>query len=726
MAVVLRVSFALTCLALICSVRAQDVEKTLDYGPVTANIKRIAAELEKASGVKLEIYGTLQREILFVDAKHVTLHQLMDRIAQATDAQWTKERETYRLERPGPVVTAQERKEFENRVARVVTYRDRSVEEVSKQAPWNADSPVKVAESIINTLTRLSTEPAKDTDYKLVEDLSKQQPINRTLLRLVASIDPADLATLGPDERVVYATNPKRSQKAMPSRSLAVLEAGIRENSNYLNAIYALQPASNVRQYGFNSLRLPPPLKGNAASLGRALLSIDRWGSGNQFQVHLSVNDSQGEEVASQDYTIFLPQIPMRASTVRLDDAKNSKFDIGEETKDILRAYAITSEASGSGGEYYQSRSLSDGSYVTFSNYSPTKGITHLSESTIAKIQDPVTYEPLGYAFNDIFTTIAKRTSENIVALLPDSSFYPTIWNLINRDFTPNQFFAFSRDSIGLEPIHEGGWFLFKPMEPALARADSINRDALRTLLRTAISEDGISLKALSSFLLNQTHEPSAYSFDGAWLMFLRPMDGGPAVKELGRNARLLRVLGSFVNAQGSLPSVPVRLAALTTSQSRYLQAYLGSMSTPWTVDLTTVQSATTQLGRDKSELIPNGPPGDGFIEFTTSDQPGLVGYDSTSNTKRYLSIRQFAQLKVLGETPSLVSQYGQPQEFQKFQPAQMSIFDMKVTLRPGVTVSGTYQNALPRVQGKPVPFADLPQALQKAIDEDIKRIKGY
>src|SRR5262249_12776723 len=98
--------------------------------------ERLLSDLSKRTGVRLECAPEVRDDVVLLDVNQVPLVQVMDRIAEATDARWRRTGTTWRLERPEQIVEEEQKREVHARATVIARHLQAMLGALKN--PWNA------------------------------------------------------------------------------------------------------------------------------------------------------------------------------------------------------------------------------------------------------------------------------------------------------------------------------------------------------------------------------------------------------------------------------------------------------------------------------------------------------------------------------------------------------------------------------------------------------------
>jgi len=227
-----------------------------------APVEVILRDISQQSGVSLHAGQTVRGEILLVQAKDVSVDDLMKQIAKADGAEWTRDGDGYTLSRPARIRNAEEATEIAERTAVLAK---------------TLDEHVKTALA-----------PAEGLGTHLDPDV-------RLAWRAMQALGPATLARLKSGTREVFAPQPNPVQKRW-SGSLQPMVQTYLEETKLLTQALTKEAKTKA---------LPPQPEG--AKVTRALVAL----SSSIFQgyvVHVFLFDAKGGLITDATANMQMPE----------------------------------------------------------------------------------------------------------------------------------------------------------------------------------------------------------------------------------------------------------------------------------------------------------------------------------------------------------------------------------------------------------------------------------
>lgn len=248
-------AFAIACLMV-----QQNAKVSLSTGG--APVEVILRDLSKQSGIPLHAADTVRGEILLIDAKDVSLDDLMKQIAAADGAEWSRDGDGYTLSRPARIRNAEQASEIAERTA---------------------------------VLTKSLSEHLK-TELAPASSLGPRfNPELRLAWRAMQAVGPATLARVKSGTREVFSTEPNAMQRRWPGSLQPLVQAFISESKQL-----PPEPANFPEQ-----IRRPRIADGTTVSRGLVALSASIF---QGYVVHVYLYDANGGLITDATTSMQMPE----------------------------------------------------------------------------------------------------------------------------------------------------------------------------------------------------------------------------------------------------------------------------------------------------------------------------------------------------------------------------------------------------------------------------------
>lgn len=468
------------------AIQEPDLAKKVSFKINATRAKPALEALGKIAGFPLLAAQVVQNDVLVINVADVPVGDLMKRIANVTSCDWQRDGAGFRLVRSEAkmrIDEANERRESVDAVRQAIARTVKSNGEQKDMTRAEADKLVQERLAIMDRLQTTENQELNMGAWKEYEKMRSGRPIERLLVRVIAQLDPAQLAAIPPGERRVFAVLPTRMQLRLgPGAQQALADfaqdqailneaadnAGLKRDGSEEDSMYGQEffPWSNPR--------------GKPAKL---LVIASRWAESPGISIEARVLDDRGSMVASTSQELGGgeegPHLPSGvAAKPRPDDKKLELGPITKQLMDYMRAF---------GGE--------DGQIP-----GPEKPV--LTGELKQFFLHPELQDPLQLMIGDGLQQIGDQENPNIVACVPDGSFMGMAFIGLGEQPTLRQFKAAIEASRSFAIKKGEGWIEVRPARAASARRDRLDRSDLGQFARAIYSRGSLRLDDLAGFAL--------------------------------------------------------------------------------------------------------------------------------------------------------------------------------------------------------------------------------
>jgi hypothetical protein len=326
---------------------------------LTAPVAKVAGELARQSGQRIEISASVPNDTLIVDLRDADFTESLRRVAWAVHAEVRTEPGGFRLVAQDPLPA---RKAFRqwllDRNKRLV---EKLSEDVLKEPDWNAATEDHRRATEIERQAEDTWTPARRQEHRR---LRAQVPslARRTLVRLIAAFPPERLiAPNNPDEVQFYGTSPVGLQAPLPAQAPEILKRFQEE------------------QVRLTGQRLP---------FGKVILALKGFGGPFPSLASIEFCGADGTLLAWDSMT--LPSVDPRPSVVEEVRAADA-IELSPETRDLSVA-------------------------VAGADAGDPAAVRRASE----RARFPERFDPLTTFPSDVWTSLGRKTHRNVVVNPPD------------------------------------------------------------------------------------------------------------------------------------------------------------------------------------------------------------------------------------------------------------------------------------------------------------------
>lgn len=724
--------------------RAQDLSAKISVDIPASRASVAFAALSKAAGVTLEAAGNLRNEVFVINAHDVTVDELMKRIAQAEAGGWQQEKSgAYLLVRDSSTSVLQERAELKERTDAIRAAVTKLSQTLRTQSAFDQAAAQQLADDTHKAIDQMMQGGFKgDVSTNGTE---QRTPTARAIARLLNAIDPAKLAQIGPNQRVVFSTNSTPVQLSLGGPGYSAFRDFVAEQQIYTQAYDAGQPQdpNNRKMVFFNGLGTPSMGSGDPKlGLGVGLVIVQRRFEGG-LDVQIVAADPNLATIASGNYMLRLPaseapktqpghEDPLQISADAQEMAKALSNGDGKGGPKVAvgRAIAISS----TGGESFVVNSVSSASQHVA-----------LSPGLKAKVLNPDKYDPLSFVPGEAMSALARSGNKNLVALLPDECF-GSLTHLFAGKVTPSQLLG-SLGEHSLKAAQDGDWMVISPRYPATARINTVDRGALKKLLQTMDRLGVIRLDDAAEFALAETKVPGLNDFD---ILYPRMINDGATDHDLAPLAygsfTLYKFYGSLSSGQRQALASGRQLSfsGLSSQQTALIADMLynspmppnvqvppppgrpaTNQATPLSLSIATQGASTfgvpvifggASAATERTIVVPNGVPADGYLRGSVSSQDVVQGIRTENGSTSILDASDLALAKHWKDEPEMAEMIAAQPD--KFKMAHQSTLSLQFFFNPRVNLSRSLNDIWIDDNAVAVSYDSLPSAFRQKVDQ--------
>jgi hypothetical protein len=717
---------------------AQETPK-LTYSAHGVAAGRVIVELAAKSGQDLDIAPELAREVLVISVKDVEVEDLLARIASVMGAEWRQQPDGDRRLTVSPGrLASEQRAEREARLA-AIQERYREIREAirrGEQAQRNANNEEP-------------PNPAGDTQEERPREWMLRND-DAVLGRMLLRIDPAVIAGIGPDERLVFAMTPTRMQRPLNGAGPDIAEI-VRHNNESARRHAAHEAVAGeqianpeiraamewVREMGL--IRDPKPINDPPAE---ALLIVSRGGGPLEFlpggagslSVTFRLYDAQGQVVMESmdpgllelddELQFLMPDMPgMEEAAGEIDPdaqpqpaATGQPIEYSQTTQELRRAMRMEN----------------------IMNLAQLQ----LSPELLERIARPDLHDPLSFEPAEGVLAVAKAKNAQVVANLPDSMVSGFMF-IFGEGAAPTieGFFKELQERETRASL-EDGWLTVWPAKMAAARAGRQDRAALARLIAAGQAKGVPSLDDIAAFAaVNDSPMEEGIFMPYIVLFAANVVDSGvsgPVDWNLLRfYGRLSQGQRDALRAGGRIPiaSLDPRLRALVDKMAFGANARLRPnaepqrpAANPWiAMMMEFMPRPQTDYLQEPTEAMPDGLPGDAFVTLTAT--PGYVvstrGFGGrTTGAMMTMGPEEIAMMRHVAEDPQFAEMTAMMPTIDKVKVGQRTTLEFRFMLTPRVHTRGTLVDDRVPAGEPDTPFATLPAPLEARVKELVEAMR--
>lgn len=555
------------------------------------------------TGLELKAKGSAAHGTLVVSVKDVQTERLLDRIAEVTGAVWEVENDVRYLTVPVGLAQDQRRDEVEKKAVRFSSV----IEKIIEQLPaWNEQSATRLAEDAAFVANDYYNSRRRETIGERRVAVFGAMPASRLVPRLLAAIDPIEIASVKPGQAVVYSTSPNRMQRAFPreaqelfaehKRQFSATRLAVLETTKELPVTEVFDP----RHFFVEGLGEPV----------KYVLTIVNQADRPLYRITLDVVDADGW-IVDQGF------------------ARPGNLDIAPSAMGEWQQGAI--ELSEVALDYYELVR-----YYHIRNTPRGKLSSELRTKYMAQIVDTAKTDPLSWLQAEMLTDVAEVVGADLVACIPDDSMvwlghfleHPTV----RQSMSVSEVVQTIEQNWTCTVQFTDGWLTVRPVSFVDAREAYLDRDVLQIALRQAAGDERVTLANLASYGATQTSHLALTMADERLLAVVSGRRFGNMVYY---NRLPLKFLGKtgVLNKPGPNKVYRFNTASLTKEAREALETWAFGDSWQntfgldymWDSSETDMAHPLGHISKRPTEAMPGGVPSNvtGTIDLTTN--PGLA-----------------------------------------------------------------------------------------------------
>lgn len=684
-----KIAFVLALAACALPGAAQDLSQKISFSGPAMSAKKLLSEISKKVGYPFETSPQTANEVLFLKVSDVPLGDLLKKIAETAGAEWAKEAACYRLVRSATLAQTQSRADIAARSAQIKAEIDKVAAVADKKSQ--------------------GSQPAQTALYKLLRMIPAQ-----------------DLAALPPGSRTVFSTYPTPMQRPLRGNVQQVLATFIAEHNARVssqpeqskpaplpNADFALAPPTG------------PPITG---ALGKAMMIVQRMGADPTFLIEMKIFDAEGKSVGLGNAFINAGSLAPKTGA----PGAESEIEFSQEAKEFSKIMLGSL-----GGQQGGMVMLFRDNNLSVKIGGPMLDSTTLSPEWKHKIVNPEQYEPLSLIGSDALHDLAKAKGISVVASLPDRALIPLASFVAAGKFRASALLAYL-PSMGMKASEQGGWLALSPQYLSESYAGRLDRPVLGAFLRKAAVDGLARLDDLGQYMLRQPLIASGGHFEARYLTLICA-NAPPDMTETRLALRFYGML-SAGQRQTLFNGGHVGLGTLSPQQSAVLRGLVyDSMGGP-AINSPSREGVTQQriargivgggefftsygndtLDQERTEALPNGVPGDGFVALQAQQNAAVLASRSSGGGSRVLTAGDLGGYLAGKASPEMAQlTAGQP-DFDRFRQVRLTSLTFEFALSPLATMNRQLDDISFEVAAQTVPFEQLPAAFR----EDVERIR--
>ncbi|MBX3119332.1 MAG: hypothetical protein KF784_09715 [Fimbriimonadaceae bacterium] len=729
-------------------VQEDPLQKKITFAVHATTMKNLMPILQKETGIAFNVTPQTANDVLLVSVKDVTVQQLMEKIAQASDAEWVKDSTGYRLSRSQGLSNTQERKYLNARAAAMT-------DAISKlKAPAGSTSSEAKGEQIVSSTMKIENENGLQ-EYRLPPPPKLgETPVGRALIAVLSRMNVNDIAAMGEGTRVVYASAPTRVQRAMPGAALRELQNFAAEHQAYV--LKQKQAQTEVMPGKFLFLgpggQTSNEIKGG---ISKILLVLQRFEDSDDVQAQILVADQEGNIAASAS-TMISGRIEDKSKPLTVDSSEKP-IELSDEAK--LHAQLMGTTASND-NVHFTFSSGGGGTFVTEAigiklvESEPAQGFQPKVKPTpelLAKILEPEKYDPLSFAVSEFLSGMAN--GQNIVASIPDSLLIPLSRRAVINT-RPTELRNILSSTLKMETETKDGWMVVTPRFSPLARLDRADRLPAGQLLRSVKNRPTLPLDEAAEYASRHGAPLQRDGFEIPYLNVVNKTAGGYLSGQSPYNWNLLKLYGSMNPQQrrDMLTAGRVRASNLNPFQMGILDRMVyDDVSGPRYINpnppapprqgkseeavFVTMANlgggmsgfmgmGPTKLLDERTEFMPTGVPRDAMINLSISNDEGVYASNADGSESKFMSAEEYAMQSWIASQGNLQGPVSMP-KYEKFVPATMSRLNFEFLFSPIAAMSRSLEDNRIEGSGSLMQYEQLPATFRERVQKMLENLNS-
>lgn len=638
---------AAIALALIPQGQAQDarLDAKIDYETVAAPIARALQEIGEKAGVTLNTIPILGNPVVVVRVKGVPLRELMAKLASVTGGEWRQEENSYRLVRDA---AAQNREANEERLAKLAAAK-------------------KAIKQFVDSALKPPAPPGKGANAQSAAEFQGAFPgfggggADRVAIaKLLSTIDPALIAGLEDEGRIVFSTSTTRMQRPFNGNVEPVFAQLVAEhNKRTANRVEAGRPKTAEEeelekwaQSIFGDRYSDKPVEERPA---KALFIVGGggfMGFGGGTNLELRLYGASGkvllsgqslgwdEGIMQMDQTFSQGQNTNKPAPA----ANDKEIEFSAQTKELTSIFAGVMQGNTAG----------------------------LSKELEEKLSRPDLYDPLSFVTSESLLFAGKHKNLNVVANLPDGmvSFFGMVMD--GQAKTVESFLKQLDSSDETKVVSAEGWLTVRPEKPHDARKHRTDRAALAALIAAAREKGNPSLDDLATYA-QKADQPMRSTVAMPYLTLFAPNAMGQGMGGL-TDWNMVRLYGSLSMSQrdtlaggGSIPfgnllpnqqGLVNRMAFGTSARLRVVDPAQQAEEPGGFFSMISrfMPGGSKDWREEPTEAMPNGLPMNGSLTMKgTEHTVGLpAGPNAITRMMGVVGVEELAMLRYFTEDPKM------------------------------------------------------------------------
>lgn len=731
------VTVCLSVYALPIGIAAQDLEATVSVDLSAMPISKALPLIEQKTGIHLKSSKATEDQVVVIKVASVKLIDLMNKLASATGAEWSKESDGYRLVRGLSLLQQQTQAETNERAAALA----KSLAEMKKEADKvpnmdrsAAENYVKQSRGSMGTfVTAMGSGQRGGIRFSTGSDSG---PASRAVVGILSLMPIGQLASIPAGTRVVFSTAPTRMQRAFPAGVDRVITRFVQEQRLVNQVLSETQDA-----------RVPAIFLGGGAQTSntipaKSILVVNRPPGSSTLMLQLIVGNSDGDAIATG--STGLSPIEVRPDASFLPKNPNDAVQLSDLSAQFAK---LIQAADGGGGANFQILQSGGSAQMVFMTRAEPDVQTPAGPTPKDwrdRILNPEKYEPLGWVPSDFVISLGASERCNLIACLPDECLIPMCRAFAVSKMNLGPASKMAQEEWGLKFEVEGDWLTISPRHPVESRDTQIDRSGLGKMLRTLDANGRLKLDEMAAYALSQPLQAPAYGFDRVYARLInKPFADAELSQALSSEREMLRLYGLLGSAQRQALSAgrPLPLNGLTSDQLALTRSMVfDSMSGPVNTaplgnrnrqQAIRVGAALAMMGQsltqERTEFLPNGLPVNGFVTLAVNREQAVMASQSSGNGSQVMTVNSLAMTRALSSRTDLPAGLFNATQFDRYRIGTQLNYNFTFQLGPTASLSRSLRDATFDTQAQGVSYDQLPAGfrnnVQRATEQMANRV---
>lgn len=682
---------------------AQDLSKQVSFRHVAAPLSILLSDFSAQTGLPVAAGDDVKHEVLIINAKNVSAKELLEQMCFTIDAGIKMERGKVFITRTPQQEQAREKR---NAAARVEDFRkiiDKQKELAAKYQPLDEKGAAGMAARHLALKSKYPDPYSNDyaAFNKEYKGLSDQLPLNKAIALIVSALDPATIAAVPDDYKVVFSSKPNKLQLQLPNIDDALKK--IVDDQKAFGAAVA-------KGEGTGKTEAPPwPLDDAAkpftSAPSKILLTITRPSFGNSPTVAIIFADEKGRFIQNTGGSLGSDE--ERAFNNLLKPAKD------KEAKPLT-----LSSISKKFVDYMKGGMRSNGNMSAVQD-----------PELRTFLLNPEKHDPLELVVSDAVLQAAEESGrptilqgQDMLLLIGGVSATAEVpaMTLLERMMPLSD----------LEKVDNKGWQVFRNRHPVDTAAQNVDREALGVLVRTEIAKKRMAIEDFAAFQ-SKTEIPFPRTFAPYYFLLLMPDEFFASNLAQVESAGFLQLFGMLSSEQRAtaMKEGGITYKNLSERQQKIVEKMVyGNAPRFEYMNMPGKGQVYGTLMTEPTEAFPNGVPEDAIFRYGINSAPAVFGKGTipggqgSRSTLEAIHASEIATAMIAKETP------GAPQfaarEFSDFVQGTSTEWSFMLEVSKIASIHESLKDNQWDKEAKPLRYEQLPDSFHKEVAEALARYR--